>query len=262
MSIYKGDSLPYIKESIKSVLHQTFSSFDFLIKIDGFISTEVNDYLNSIDDKRVNLFFRNENKGLAHSLNELIEYGLKKDYQFFIRMDADDISLPERFQKQIEFMESNLDIDCCGTWLKEIDEFENEFFEKKMPVTSDECKAFFKKRNCMNHPTVVIRRTFFEKAGLYPTNTILAEDMMLWTKGHELGLKFYNIPEYLILFRVTDSFYVRRRGVKYAYSILKNRIEINKRLGFGFDADIYAILNFVVKSMPPFIIKYLYKTAR
>ena len=66
-----------------------------------------------------------------------------------------------------------------------------------MPITHEECLELFKKRDCMIHPTVMFRRSYFEKAGLYPEDTYFGEDTMMWAKGFKSGCKFANVPEYL-----------------------------------------------------------------
>ena len=262
MSIYKGDTLPFVKESVDSILNQTFTEFDFLIKLDGEINSNIECYLKSIKDNRVKLFFRKENQGLAVSLNELIEYGLVKGYTYFFRMDADDISHPKRFEIQQSFMEKHLEVDVCGTWLNEVDEFGDFFYEKKTPVTHDECCEYLKKRNCFAHPTVIIRNTFFKKAGNYDSNAILCEDLQLWAKGLDKGCRYANLPEFLFSFRVNSKLFDRRRGIRYSLGILKVRIKIIQMLGWGYKEYFYALMTFFLKIQPTFILKYLYKRLR
>lgn len=64
----------------------------------------------------------------------------------------------------------------------------------------------------MIHPTVMFRRSYFEKAGLYPEDTYFGEDTMMWAKGFKSGCKFANVPEYLFKFRLDSNFFERRRG--------------------------------------------------
>lgn len=81
---------------------------------------------------------------------------------------------------------------------------EKNIFEK-MPITHEECLELFKKRDCMIHPTVMFRRSYFEKAGLYPEDTYFGEDTMMWAKGFKSGCKFANVPEYLFKFRLIQT---------------------------------------------------------
>ncbi|MBD5370068.1 MAG: glycosyltransferase [Bacteroides sp.] len=262
MSVYRGDRLEFTQQAVQSILNQTYKDFDFHIILDGPIGEDVEGYLDSLSsDSRIKLYKRVENKGLAYSLNELLSKTLGK-YAYYARMDADDIALPERFSKQVEYMESNPDCDCVGAWAIEIDENNEEYFRKEMPVTQEECYAFFEKRDCMIHPTVMFRNTYLAKAGLYPEDTYFGEDTMMWAKGFAAGCVFHNIPEYLFLFRINRDFFSRRRGWKHAIGIFKLRRRVNKLLHYGSKADFYAVMYMVAKLMPKSILNIIYKKAR
>ena len=112
----------FLKEALTSLFNQTSKDFDIFIQQDGIISDGVRRILNSQfnDGKIFYLGKRNENRGLAYSLNELLNLVLDK-YKYIARMDADDISLPERIEKQFEFMEKNSDIDFCGAFIQEFE---------------------------------------------------------------------------------------------------------------------------------------------
>lgn len=131
-----------------------------------------------------------------------------------------------------------------------------------MPITHEECLELFKKRDCMIHPTVMFRRSYFEKAGLYPEDTYFGEDTMMWAKGFKSGCKFANVPEYLFKFRLDSNFFERRRGWKHAKSIYTLRHRVNRMLGFGWKEDCYALLYAMVKLMPKSILDIIYKTVR
>ena len=118
MSIYKRDTLALVKESVNSILLQSHVLFDFYIQLDGEIDRDVESFLNTLEqnDNRLILKRSLNNKGLARSLNDLLEFVLPKNYDYIARMDADDISLSGRFKKQIAYMETHPDVDCLGTW--------------------------------------------------------------------------------------------------------------------------------------------------
>lgn len=262
MSIYSKDTLAKFKESIESILTQNYKDFDIWIQYDGFIDCKIASYIESLNDDRIHINKREVNMGLAHSLNDLLNIVLSKEYIYIARMDADDISLPDRFEKQILYMEKNLECDCLGTWAIEIDSCGKEFFKKQMPKSHDECLNLFRKRDCMIHPTVMFRKTFFEKSGLYPTDTYFGEDTMMWAKGFKAGCKFANLEEYLFKFRLDENFFKRRRGIKHAISIYSLRKRVNKMLGFGIKENIYAFLYALAKLMPTPILNIVYKTLR
>lgn len=262
MSVYNNDRITFFKEAVESVLNQTCDDFDFYIIYDGKISADINEYLVKRKDSRLKIFKNNDNYGLAVSLNTLLRILLTKDYQYIARMDADDISMPDRFKRQVDFLSGNIAIDCVGTWAIEIDENGAEYYKKRMPDTHKECIQMFAKRDCMIHPTVMFRRSYFEKAGLYPEDTYFGEDTMMWANGFANGCVFANIPEYLLKFRLDKNFFNRRRGWKHAKSIWTLRRRVNKMLGFNYKADIYALFYALAKMMPTAILKIIYKTAR
>ena len=137
-----------------------------------------------------------------------------------------------------------------------------EYFKKQMPVTHEECLEFFKKRDCMIHPTVMFRRNYFDKVKFYPEDTYFGEDTMMWAEGFAAGCRFANLPEYLLKFRLDENFFERRRGWKHATSIISLRRRVNKLLGFGFKEDCYAYMYGLAKLMPKSILNIIYKVAR
>lgn len=262
MSVYKGDSLHFVKQAVDSILNQRFDQFDFFILQDGPINFELRNFLDALLYKgRIIFIKRKDNKGLAVSLNELLGLTLGK-YEYYARMDADDISMPDRFEKQVSFLNENPDIDCVGTWAIEIDEDGNEYYRKEMPVTNEQCLELFKKRDCMIHPTVMFRHSYFKRAGLYAEDTYFGEDTMMWAKGFASGCKFSNIPEFLLKFRMDKKFFERRRGWKHAVSILRLRHRVNKMLHFGPKAELSAFLYFGAKMMPKPILDWIYRHFR
>lgn len=262
MSIYKNDVIQYVKPAVESILGQTYKDFDFYIQYDGPIRSEVDEYLSSLKDKRVKIQKRIENKGLAQSLNDLFSVVMPLGYEYIARMDADDISMPDRFEKQLAYLHSRPDVECLGTWAIEINSKGKEYYRKQMPETHEECNKMFRKRDCMIHPTVMYRRSYIEKAGLYALDTYFGEDTMMWAQGFKAGCIFANVPEYLLQFRLDDNFFERRRGWKHAKGIFTLRHRVNKMLHYGIVADFWAFAYAAAKMMPKFILNIIYKTAR
>ena len=263
MSIYRNDKLINVKQAVESVLNQTYTSFDFYIIYDGIIDKMVQVYLESIIDSRMYLLSkRSINKGLAYSLNELIDIVLPLGYEYIARMDADDICIMNRFERQLEYFKIHQDVECLGSWAIEIDRNGNEYYRKQMPETHLECRQMFRKRDCMIHPTVMFRRSYLEKVGYYALDTYFGEDTMMWAQGFKAGCVFANVPEYLLQFRLDDNFFERRRGWKHAKGIFTLRHRVNKMLHYGIVADFWAFAYAAVKMMPKFILNIIYKIAR
>jgi glycosyltransferase involved in cell wall biosynthesis len=259
--IYFGDSLDFLKESLESVLNQTYTSFSIVLLIDGSLKKGILEYLEKIDEKRLIILRFETNRGLSFVLNDGVRYCLERDYEYIARMDADDICFPNRFEKQLKYLQDNLDCDCLGSNAIEFTK-DNFFHEKKMPLTHIDCYNFFKKRNCMIHSTVMFRRSYFEKCGLYPVDTYYEEDTMLWANGFFNNCKFANLDEPLLYFRLDDNFFLRRRGWKHAKNILLIKVKIKKMLNYGFDSYLYAISFFLIKMLPSSILRLAYKTLR
>ena len=113
MPVYNTEK-EYLTEAIESILNQTFQDFEFLIIDDGSTEPHVKETILSYNDNRIKYFYK-ENSGVADTLN----FGLSKaNGQYIARMDADDISLPERFEKQVSFLDCNPDIYCQGLFLR------------------------------------------------------------------------------------------------------------------------------------------------
>lgn len=262
LSVYSKDTLSFVSSAVESLLKQTVSDFDIFIQKDGPLDPAVEDYLQTIRDGRIRCYQREENKGLAHSLNDLLSIVLPLGYPYIARMDADDICAPDRLERQLRYLELHPEVDCAGTWAIEILSDGTEFFRKRMPEHHDECLALFRKRDCIIHPTAVFRRSFFERAGVYETDSFFAEDTMMWAKGFAAGCRFANVPEYLYEFRLDSNFFERRRGWKYAKGILEVRKRVNKMLGFGLKEALYAYAYAFVKLLPTPILRIIYKTFR
>ena len=265
MSLYREDKLEYVKLAVESLLNQTYQAFNLYIKFDGVIEIETEAYLRSLEDCRIMISARSENKGLAHSLNELLQEVKVLGYDFIARMDADDISLPDRFQRQIDFLNMNPQIDAVGGAINEIDELGNDRGKiTRYPCKPDECKKFFARRNPVAHPTVMFRKSFFEKVGWeYPTDFARNEDTRLWHEGYKHGCSIANISDVLLDFRMTDKMFTQRRnGREFAKSQLELRKLIAKDLGYGNKAIFYAYAMYILMISPSWLLKFAYKVLR
>lgn len=265
MSLYKNDRLEYVKLAVDSILAQSYKYIDFYIQYDGPVSIEVDKYLTAIKDERVMIQRRAENKGLAQSLNDLLAVVKPKGYEYVARMDADDISLPGRFEKQLEYFNLHQEVDVVGGAINEINEEGNNRGKvTKYPCNSEDCRVFFAKRNPVAHPTVMFRRRFFEKAGWeYPTDYMRNEDTRLWHEGYKHGCVIANLPDVLLHFRMTDAMFTQRRNGKvFAKSQLKLRKMINRDLRFGIKADMYAYAMYLLMISPSWLLKLAYRILR
>ena len=176
MSVYNGEK--YLKEAIDSILSQTFKDFEFIVIDDGSTDGSL-DILRNFEkgDSRVKIVTR-ENKGLVASLNECV--ALAKG-EYVARMDADDISLPERFEKQIHFIKEN-DLSVCGSWAMGIDGNGNTVSKLDYAPSLKKIKSYCLIHNPFIHSSVMFRKDIFEKAGGYRIFFKHIEDYELWTR--------------------------------------------------------------------------------
>lgn len=106
------------------------------------------------------------------------------------------------------------------------------------------------------------RRVLVEKTGLYSTDTLLLEDNELWGRALKQGLRFANIPEYLLKYRIDKNFYKRRSGFRYGWNYIKTKFEINYALKTPFYSYLYIFLIGLIKIMPPLILRFVYPVSR
>lgn len=262
LPVYTNDRIDFLKKSIDSILNQVNASFHVFIGIDGPVGEELKSVLEAAaKDDKIELVWFETNRGLACVLNDLVDLSKKGGYDYYARMDADDIAVPDRFEKQLKFLEENLDVDVVGGAIEEIDG--NDTLRGKhvdYPLTHDDCRKFFRYRDCLAHPAVMFRASYFEKvSGGYRPEFRKNQDTMLWYDGFLNGCVFANIPDTVLHFRVNDDFYNRRNGWKRAKKMLTDRIRMNKELHYDITANLFAFGMFCMTVSPSWVKKFLYR---
>ncbi len=193
MSVYNGEK--YVKTSVESILTQTFKNFELIIINDG--STDrTPDLLGSYQDARIRIIHQ-ENLGLTKSLNKGISLA---HGEYIARMDADDISFPRRLERQVQFMEDNLDIGVVGTAYYEIDDQGRIVGKRVFPLSDDRLRKALIRYNPLFHGSVMIRRTVFERVGLYNECFLKSQDYELWFRVAK-HFRLANLPEPLMMRR-------------------------------------------------------------
>lgn len=197
MPVYNGER--FLREAIESILNQTFTDFEFLIINDGSTDRSV-EIINSYKDPRIRLVHNERNIGLVPTLNKGLDLSRG---QYIARMDCDDISLPDRLQKQVAYMDANSDIDICGTWFRHFGKTgESTIF---LPENHEDIKCGLLFYTPMAHPSIIIRKNKLLGNNLYYDPTYNnAEDYELWVRSLEY-LKFHNIGKTLLLYRLHDK---------------------------------------------------------
>jgi glycosyltransferase involved in cell wall biosynthesis len=186
----------FLKDAIESIILQTFTDWELIIIDDG--STDNTEAIIAVNkDKRILYLKNNGNKGLVYSLNKGIECAKGK---FIARMDADDISYPERLEKQYHFLISNPDIAVIDGRQAFIDETGNQtgLFNSDI-IGSETIKQKMPWHNCMGHPSVMMRA---EVIKAYPYRKVVYEDYDLWLRMLNDGLKLERTAEPLLWYRI------------------------------------------------------------
>ncbi len=267
LPLYRGDKPEWLKQSINSILQQTYSDVHLYVGVDGEIGAELEQVLYSMADvSNMEVIRFAENRGLAAVLNDLLDICFENGFEFIARMDADDISWPDRLEKQMVFLEKHPDIDVVGGAIEEIDE-KGESRGKTVvyPETPEDCRRFFSKRNPHAHPAVLFRKSFFDKLNgkKYRPEYRQNQDTMLWYDGMMAGTQHANIPDVVLNFRMTDSMFKKRRnGWAFAKKQFKDRRMINRGLGYGIMADVYGFAMFCLLVSPVWLKKIAYKVLR
>lgn len=262
LSVYKNDRAEFLRLSIDSILNQSYKNIILYIGVDGTIGEKLYKCLEQYEqEKRVNIVYFPENRGLAVVLNDLLILCKEANIEYIVRMDADDISVPNRLANQVNYLLLHPEVDVVGGRIEEINE-QSERNDKSVtyPLTHQECFKFFRYRDPLAHPAVMFRKSFFDKAKGYRNEYRKNQDTMLWFDGFMNGCIFANLDETVLLFRVTDDFYKNRRnGFKRAKKMLKDRFMINKALHYDWSAYLFSFLMFIMTLTPPFLKKFLYR---
>lgn len=212
----------FIEASIASIISQTYSNLE-IIAIDDSSTDNTFSILQilSKNDNRIKILHNEKNAGLVFSLNKGIVNAKGK---YIARMDADDISLPQRIEKQIKFMEQHTDVALCGSGYLIINSENKETGKISLPSENEEIKAALLFTNAFAHPTVVIRKEILERCGLYEEGLVPAEDYELWIRIAE-NYKIANIPAYLLKYRVHESnlTLTKKENQKHAFEIILNK---------------------------------------
>ena len=234
MSVYKNDLPQNVRVAVESIVNQTLKPKQIVMAVDGPIPEELDTELKMLLTNYPNLFevhYLKENVGLGKALQAM--QGFLK-YDFVARMDSDDISRPERFEKQIQCFENDPQLDVVSSNSQEFfNQLDNIAGLKIMPEKHEDIVKLMSSRCPLIHPAMMMKKQILEKSGGY-LDWFYAEDWYLIIRMYLAGAKFYNIQDVLLDFRVNTDTYGRRGGIKY-YKSIKGLLKImrkHKMMGF------------------------------
>lgn len=260
MSVYYKEKPEFLRQSMISIYEQTVPTNDFVLVCDGKLNDELDGVIDEMQTKFgdiLNVIRLPQNVGLGKALNEGIKH-CKND--LVARMDSDDISYPNRCEKELEMFQKN-SIDIVSGVVEEFTVSPTDTYSKRiLPEKNNEIVNFAKKRNPFNHPCVMYRRQAVQNAGGYQ-DFYLLEDYYLWIRMLINGSVGYNIQEPILWMRTGNGMYKRRSGLKYA----KSQAELFKFMqekGFinNWQYVKSVAVRFASSIAPNFLRKFMYET--
>jgi len=255
MPVYKEEPT-VLKRAIDSVLNQTFQDYEFIIVLDNPQNHDAVSLIQEIakTDNRIQLIINDKNLGVAPTLN----IGIKSaSGEFIARQDADDESLPDRFEIQINFINSNNDIDVLGTALDYVDENGKLIFVRIYPPQP---LKFIRKYNSLGHPTLLIRREIFSRYWFYSEDEQFkyVEDYELWLRWYLQGVKFHNIEQPLYKYYQNKTNIKSRNTKLQLRNTIKLKQQYRKKLKFGFGDYLRLFGELLLLLLPSKIVSYLF----
>lgn len=217
LPVYCKDKPEYLEQAISSILVQTVPPDEVVLVKDGPLSEDLDSLIEKFVQNNNGLFkllTLEKNVGLGEALRQGLDCCSNN---IVARMDADDLSVPARFEKQIEVLAADPELDLIGSYIAEFEEsIKNIKSVRTVPLLVNEIRSYAKHRNPMNHVTVMFKKSAVLEAGGYKSLQGF-EDYYLWMRMMAKGCKMYNIPLVLVLVRV-DNMIERRGGVDYIKS--------------------------------------------
>ncbi|NAW69687.1 glycosyltransferase [Vibrio sp. V30_P3S12P165] len=263
MSVYKAENPQFLQQAIESIYHnQTLKPSQVVIVKDGPLPEQLEQVLERYQtdlQETLTVVSLPKNVGLGAALNAGLVHCR---YELVARMDTDDIAMPERFAKQVKFMQQNPNVIACSGVIEEWDSaFTEQLGCRKLPQEHNDIVKFAKSRSPLNHPAAMFRKAAVVEVGGYPPLR-KAQDYALWSLLIINGAQLSNLPCVLLKMRTGDEM-MARRGLEYfkhEYQLLQFQKEIGFLSYFAFIKNV--MIKFILRSSPLFIKKIAYKFCR
>lgn len=231
MSVYYKEKPEYLRDSMMSIFHQTVQTDNFVLVCDGPLSDSLNSVICEMEEtysSALHVHRLKKNHGLGNALN----FGMKYCTNSLVaRMDSDDISRPDRCEKELRIFESNPSLSIVSGIVEEFTTTPDHIEARRVvPETQEKILEFAKMRNPFNHPCVMYRKEDVQNAGGYK-DFYLLEDYFLWIRMLQRGYQGFNLQEPLLWMRTGSDLYNRRGGWKYMESQIK-LLRYMKNTGF------------------------------
>lgn len=213
ISCYKNDNPLQLQKCLESLVNQSLKADEVVFVKDGALGDSLEQVLSLYQNKLPFHFIEIPiNLGLGNALNEGL---IKCEHDIVLRMDTDDICLPNRFEVQYKFLLENPQIDIVGSWAYDIDSNDKKTGERKYPTNHEKLYSLLW-TNPLIHPAVAFRKSRILQIGSYDVTLKRRQDYELWIRAAYKGLKLANIGEFLLLYRFTDNYY-KKNNTRVAY---------------------------------------------
>lgn len=258
MSVCGKDNPVWLKDSIDSILKQTIPTDDFVIVCDGSLTVSLDKVLADYAKTHpcIHIFRLKNNEGLGRAL----AFGVKQcKNELVARMDSDDISIPERCEKQLNVFAENAVALVGGQIIEFYEDPDEPIALRDVPNKMDEIIAFSKMRNPFNHVSVMFKKEAVLQVGNYQ-DMPYREDYFLWIRMIEQGYQMINVSEPLVYVRTGEEMYKRRSGSSMRKSCIA-MTRYMKKSGYISSLDFFKILSIwlIGASIPWRIRKKLYE---
>lgn len=214
MPVYNAEK--YIGEAIESILNQTYRDFEFIIINDGS-TDKTKEIIDLYSDSRIVYLENEQNSGIVVTLNKGLDFATG---EYIARMDADDIAVDNRLEKQIIYMEKNKDVGLLGTGIHIFGE-NNESTDRVFTTDSKQLKAELIFNSCIAHPTVMIRKDILIQNKMrYNSEFAGAEDYCLWWDISKVS-NISTLPDILLNYRIHSSQITQKKDISYYNMMIK-----------------------------------------
>lgn len=262
MSVYKSEKPAYLDRSLQSVWDdQTLKPDEIILVQDGPLDDELLQIIDKWQAKlrEVLVLIRNEvNIGLTKSLNKGIRVA-KGEY--IARMDSDDISLPNRFVMQEEFLDENPSVYVVGGAIQEFNDNDGIIGERHFPKDTEEAIHYIHKASPFAHPAVMIRKALFEEGVMYNESYRTTQDLALWFDVLKSKHQVANLDVFVLQFRRDSNVYQRRKNKQDSRLELTIHLKgIKDLFGISPIKSLYPVARYCMRLLPNSIINAIYNS--
>lgn len=215
ISVYRNDNAPHFIEALHSIsTNQTVKPNEIILVVDGPIGNDIENAISQLTKEFSNLKIIRLQKNSGHAIARQTAVSASTT-EIIAFMDSDDIALPNRFEKQLNYFETHPQTDVLGGQITEfINQTDNVVGKRVVPLTDSEIKTYLKQRCPMNFVTIMIKKTALNKVGGI-IDWFCEEDYYLWIRMALANCVFANLQATLVNVRVGEEMYKRRGGWRY-----------------------------------------------